>query len=129
MTNVANQNLLPGWLEATPSPTATPTPPPSAGCAATYRLVNQWQGGFQGEVTVRNSGTAALSGWTARFAHADGQRITQAWNATVTQDGTTVTARNVGWNGTLAPGAQATFGFLASSAGTNTVPAVGCTAG
>ncbi|SCL13706.1 Cellulase/cellobiase CelA1 [Micromonospora nigra] len=118
----------------TPSPTATPTPttsptPPPAGCTATYRLVNQWQGGFQGEVTVRNSGTAALSGWTARFTYADGQRITQAWNATVTQDGTTVTARNVGWNGTLAPGAQASFGFLASSAGTNTVPAVGCTAG
>ncbi len=31
------------------------------GCAATYRVVNSWQGGYQAEVTVRNSGTAATT--------------------------------------------------------------------
>ncbi|WP_229399433.1 cellulose binding domain-containing protein [Micromonospora okii] len=115
----------------TPGPTTTPdtSPGPGAGCAAAYRIVNQWQGGFQGEVTVRNTGRVALGGWTVRFAFADGQRITQAWNADVTQSGTAVTARNLGWNGTLAPGAEATFGFLAGAGSVNPVPQAACAAG
>ncbi|MFG2054825.1 cellulose binding domain-containing protein [Micromonospora sp. NPDC048930] len=32
----------------------------------------------------------------------------------MTQSGTSVTARNVSWNGGLAPTAQTTWGFLAS---------------
>ncbi|MEU9823881.1 cellulose binding domain-containing protein [Micromonospora chersina] len=114
----------------TPSggPTPTPTGPSGAGCTATYRIVGQWQGGFQGEVTVRNSGTAPVSGWTARFTLADGQRITQSWSAEVSQSGTAVTARNASWNGSLAPGAQTTFGFLAGGIGANPVPVVACAA-
>ncbi|MCP3782701.1 cellulose binding domain-containing protein [Micromonospora sp. A3M-1-15] len=113
----------------TPSggPTPTPTDPSGTGCTATYRIVGQWQGGFQGEITVRNSGTAPVSGWTARFTLADGQRITQSWSAEVSQSGTAVTARNASWNGSLAPGAQTTFGFLAGGAGANPVPVVSCT--
>ncbi|MFI7433217.1 cellulose binding domain-containing protein [Micromonospora haikouensis] len=108
------------------SPPVTPTSNPGGGCTAVYRIVGQWQGGFQGEVTVRNTGTAALGGWTVRFGYADGQRINQAWNADVTQSGTAVTARNVGWNGTLAPGAEAAFGFLASAGSSNPVPQTTC---
>jgi cellulase/cellobiase CelA1 len=89
-------------------------------------VTSQWSGGFQGEVTVKNSGTTAASAWTATFSYADGQQVSQAWNATVTQSGSTVTAKNVAWNGGLAAGASATFGFLATSPGTNSVPAVTC---
>ena len=119
---------------ATPTPTTTPTPtatptatPTSAGCVASYQLVNQWQGGFQAEVTVRNSGVGSIAGWVVRFDFTDGQRVTQAWSAEVAQSGSTVTARNVSWNGALAPGAQTTFGFLGTAGGTNTAPAVSCT--
>ncbi|MFC8846262.1 MULTISPECIES: cellulose binding domain-containing protein [unclassified Micromonospora] len=108
------------------SPPVTPTSTPGGGCTAAYRIVGQWQGGFQGEVTVRNTGTAALGGWTVRFTYAAGQRITQAWNAEVTQSESTVSARNVSWNGALAPGAEATFGFLGSSGSTNPVPQASC---
>ncbi len=62
-----------------------------------------------------------------RFAN--GQQVTQAWNATVTQSGSTATARNVAWNGSLAAGATASFGFLASWTGTNAAPAVTCSFG
>jgi lysophospholipase L1-like esterase len=113
----------------TPPTTAPPTTPPATGCAASYQVASQWTGGFQGEVTVKNSGTAAASGWTATFTFGNGQQVSQAWNATVTQSGSTVTARNVSWNGSLAAGASATFGFLASWTGTNSVPAVSCSFG
>ncbi|TYB38099.1 hypothetical protein FXF50_10575 [Micromonospora sp. AP08] len=36
--------------------------------------------------------------------------------------------RNASWNGSLAPGAQTTFGFLAGGAGANLVPVVACAA-
>jgi lysophospholipase L1-like esterase len=111
----------------TPPPPTTTTPPPTGGCTATYRVINQWSDGFQGEVTVRNGRTAPTSAWTATFSFANGQRITQSWNATVVQQAAAVTAQNVNWNGTLPPAGTASFGFLASSSATNTPPAVNCT--
>ncbi|WP_030443788.1 cellulose binding domain-containing protein, partial [Actinoplanes subtropicus] len=92
-----------------------------------YRVVSQWTGGFQGEVTVANGSSAGSTGWNATFTFANGQTVTQAWNATVTQSGATMTARNVDWSGRLAAGGTATFGLLASSAITNAAPAVTCT--
>jgi lysophospholipase L1-like esterase len=116
-----------GGVTPTTSPTTSPTPTPPGGCTATYQVVSQWTGGFQGEVTVRNGGAAPTTAWTASLRFTDGQQVSQAWNATVAQTGTTATARNVGWNGSLAAGATATFGFLASWNGTNTAPTVTCT--
>ena len=117
-----------------PTPTRTPTTPPpvstppAGGCTGIWRTVGQWQGGYQGEIAVRNGGTTAIGGWTVRFTLAAGDQVTQSWNATVTQSGTTVTARNVSWNGSLGAGASTAFGFLASGASPGSPP-VTCTAG
>nr|MDT0662835.1 cellulase family glycosylhydrolase [Micromonospora sp. DSM 115978] len=108
----------------TPPPTTPPptTPPPGgSGCAATYRIVGQWPGGFQGEVRV-TAGNAAISRWTVTWTFGNGQSVSQAWNATVTSSGSAVTARNVGYNGNLPAGGSATFGFLGSWNGTNSAP-------
>jgi mannan endo-1,4-beta-mannosidase len=117
-----------GGTPTTPptSPPPTTTPPPSpGGCTATYSIAGQWQDGFQGDVRV-TAGGSAIRGWTVSWTFANGQRVSQAWNATVTSNGATATARNMDYNGSLAAGASATFGFLASRNGTNTVPTVAC---
>ncbi|MFC6015806.1 cellulose binding domain-containing protein [Plantactinospora solaniradicis] len=114
----------------TSSPSTTPSASPAPGggrCTAAYRVASQWSGGFQGEVTVTNSSTATSSAWTAAFTIAGGQQISQAWNASVSQSGSAVTARNLSWNGSLAVGGSASFGFLASGNGTATAPVVSCT--
>ncbi|MGN9838351.1 cellulose binding domain-containing protein [Nonomuraea sp. H19] len=116
--------LVDALAGVTPSPTVTPTV--IGGCVATYKNAGQWQGGFQGEVTVKNTGTTTMSGWTVRWTFADGQQISQLWNGTLSANGAEVTVRNVGWNGSLAPGASATFGFLASWNGANTAPTPTC---
>ena len=103
-------------------------PPPPGACTADYRVTGQWHDGFQGEVTVHNRTTSALTGWTVAFTFDGGQRISQAWNATVTQSAATVTARNADWNGALAPGASAAFGFLASWSGGNPPATATCVA-
>ncbi|MEU4400006.1 cellulase family glycosylhydrolase [Micromonospora orduensis] len=113
----------------TPPPTTPPptTPPPNGGCTATYTITNSWQGGFQGEVRV-TAGARAITGWTAGWTFANGQSVTQSWNVALTTSGTTVTARNVDYNGRLAAGASTSFGFIGGWTGTNAAPVVSCTA-
>ncbi|WP_435832588.1 poly(ethylene terephthalate) hydrolase family protein [Micromonospora wenchangensis] len=107
----------------TPPPTTPPptTPPPGTACTATYRTIGSWSGGFQGEVTV-TAGSAAVDGWTTRWQLASGQGISQVWNGTLSTSGTTATVRNADYNGTLAPGASTTFGFLGTGAPTSPSP-------
>ncbi|MGI5154375.1 cellulase family glycosylhydrolase [Microbispora sp. CA-102843] len=109
-----------------PSPSASPSPKPG-GCTASYSVVGQWPGGFQGEVKV-TAGSSAIKGWTVTWTFANGQTVTNAWNATVTSSGSSVTARNESYNGSLGAGAATTFGFLGSWNGGNSVPTLSCTA-
>jgi hypothetical protein len=113
-----------------PSPTSSPptsAPPSSSPCVATYKVVSQWGGAFQGEVGVQNTGTAPSSAWTATFSFANGQQIGQSWNTALSQSGAAVTARNAAYNGTLPAGGSTTFGFIASwNNATNAAPTVRC---
>lgn len=71
---------------------------------------------------VRNAGPAPISGWTLSWTFPSGQRISQVWGGTHTQTGATVSLRDAGYNGALAPGATATAGFLAGTSGANDPP-------
>ncbi|MBC9713158.1 glycoside hydrolase family 9 protein [Streptomyces sp. TRM66268-LWL] len=99
------------------------TAPPTASCAVDYRVENSWGNGFTATVTVKNTGTSAVSGWTLAWNFAGDQQIGNAWNAAVSQSGTGVTAKDLGWNGTLAPGGSVSFGFQATYSGANSAPA------
>ncbi|MFB9446349.1 glycoside hydrolase family 3 C-terminal domain-containing protein [Dactylosporangium vinaceum] len=103
------------------TPPSTTTPPPSAGCAVTYS-VNDWGGGFTGTVTVKNTGSTSINGWTLAFSFAGNQKVSQGWSATWSQSGAVVTAKSEGWNGTLAPGASQSAGFNATYSGSNPRP-------
>jgi len=91
---------------------ASPSASPSATCAVSYVPQSEWGGGFVAQVTITNTGTAPVSGWALSFAFAGDQRITSAWNATVSQTGSAVTARSMSYNAVIAPGASTSFGFL-----------------
>ncbi|WP_432816252.1 glycosyl hydrolase family 18 protein [Streptomyces vilmorinianum] len=84
---------------------------------ATYTKVSDWGTGFEGKWTVKNTGTTTLSSWTVEWDFPSGTAVTSAWDATVTSSGTHWTAKNVGWNGTLAPGATISFGFNGTGSG------------
>ncbi|WP_229812563.1 cellulose-binding domain-containing protein [Lentzea flava] len=103
-----------------PAPVPAPAPPP---CTVAYRIAGQWPGGFQGGVTIRNTGSSAINGWTLRWSFSDGQTVTQMWNATSSQRGAAVSATNVHYTATIAPGGEVSIGFLGSLRGGNAVPA------
>ncbi|MCO5967915.1 non-reducing end alpha-L-arabinofuranosidase family hydrolase [Actinoallomurus soli] len=106
----------------------------AAGCQVNYTISSQWQGGFGANVSVTNLGDP-VSNWTLTWSFGAGQQVTQAWNATVTQSGSNVTANNASYNGSLATGANTSFGFNGSWNGSNPVPTdfalngVACTGG
>ncbi|MGW6130447.1 cellulase family glycosylhydrolase [Cellulomonas sp. NPDC055163] len=93
----------------------------AVGCKVDYAVTNQWSSGFGANVTLTNLGDS-LDGWTIGWTYASGQKVTQSWNATVTQSGAVVTARSASYNGSLPKGAQTSFGFNGSWSGSNPVP-------
>ncbi|MEE1815181.1 glycoside hydrolase family 18 chitinase [Streptomyces sp. SP18ES09] len=87
---------------------------------ATYTKTQDWGTGFGANWTIKNTGTTSISSWTVEWDYPSGTAVTSAWDATVTSSGTHWTAKNVGWNGSLAPGASVSFGYNGSGSGAPT---------
>ncbi|MBP2325395.1 serine/threonine protein kinase [Kibdelosporangium banguiense] len=115
---------FPNALSPLPS---SATAPPSVGCEAVYVITNSWNDGYQAEVTVRNSATHPLDGWTVTWTLPGGQKINDLWNGTLSQDGKTVRVAAAQWNGDVDK--TTSFGFIAGTTGPNPVkPPVQCIA-
>ena len=113
--------LAVGLAAAAAAVIMAPAASAAAGCRVTY-TTNQWPGGFQGNPTITNLGDP-LTSWTVTFTFADaGQKVSQAWNATYAQSGTTVTLTNMGWNGSVPTNGTIAPGFLGSYASANPEP-------
>jgi lysophospholipase L1-like esterase len=128
MANVwfAALRSVPGSISG--GPTTPPTSPPAGGgCAATYRTVGSWGTGLQGEVTVRNSGSQALTGWTVAMTLGGGQTVGNMWGGTPSANGGTISVANASYNGSVPGGASATFGFILDG-GTAPPAVAGCSA-
>ena len=122
--NTGGNNTPPSTPPSSRPPVSTPPSNPPAGnsaCRVTY-TPNSWSSGFTANVTVTNTGSSAINGWTLGFNLPAGQAITSSWNANLTTSGSAVTARNVGYNGSLAPGGSASFGFQGTLNGTYSSP-------
>jgi cellulase/cellobiase CelA1 len=85
-------------------------------------VIDQWPGGFKGDVTIFNSGPA-INGWTLTWTFpTTGQTIYQLWNGNFVQSGTNVSVTNLSYNNVIATGGNVNFGFLSNWSGTNPVP-------
>ncbi|MGW3966117.1 serine/threonine-protein kinase [Amycolatopsis sp. NPDC005003] len=107
-----------------PSPGPSTTPRSSratgpAGCAARYQVVESWNGGFKGLVTVRNSGRAEVTGWTVSWTNPAGTSVDDLWNGRLVRTGASPAIANAEWNAVLKPGESTTFGFVALARGGN----------
>ncbi|MFD7938949.1 cellulase family glycosylhydrolase [Streptomyces sp. NPDC059755] len=95
---------------------------PAVACSVGYRVVGEWPGGFQGDITLRNTGTTAISGWKLAFAFADGQSVTNMWGGTATQSSGSVSVAPASYTSTVPAGGSVTVGFIGSKGATNTAP-------
>jgi endoglucanase len=96
----------------------------SDSCHVSYRIVNQWNTGFQAAITIQNTGSYAWNGWTVAWIFPNQQQITGLWNGSYTQSGESVTVKNESYNGSIpAGGSYGGVGFTANYTGVN-APAV-----
>ncbi|MFI6761512.1 chitinase [Micromonospora sp. NPDC050417] len=89
----------------------------AAGPTATFVKVSDWGSGWEGKYTVTNGGPSTISSWVVAFDLPVGSRVGTFWDASMTSSGQRFTFVNRSWNGTLVPGASASFGFNATGAG------------
>ncbi|MFJ8648863.1 endo-1,4-beta-xylanase [Streptomyces sp. NPDC093546] len=100
-----------------------------ATCSVSYTRTAQWNGGFNGQVTV-TAGAAPITGWTTTVTVTPPQKVSATWNGSPTWDssGNVMTMRPNG-NGSLAAGASTSFGFTVMTNGNTSAPVLGgCTA-
>lgn len=106
----------------TPRPAPTTTPAPVFGCAIGYRVTYRWNGGYNADVTIINTGNAPISGWTLRWTFTRGQVMTDMWHATGTQSGADVTATNVSYSANIPVGGSRVIGYTGHHRADNPVP-------
>jgi len=104
------------------APPPPPPPPPAGGCAVTNAL-NAWNTGLTTNMTISNTSSTAINGWTLAFTLPGGQVITSGWNATYSPTSGSVTATNLSYNGSLPPGGSTSIGFQATHTGNAAGPA------
>jgi hypothetical protein len=105
----------------TDTASVTVAPPAKTSASATFSLVSAWNGGFQANIVVANTGNTPITNWILQFNFA--ATITSIWNGTVaSHGGTTYVIDNAGYNSTLAPGQSVTIGLNASQSGVPTAP-------
>jgi len=93
------------------------------GLEASYRTVDRWSTGYNGQYTITNAGTSTVTAWTLAFRLPAGTSVDSLWDGDYTQAQGQVTVRNASWNGTIKPGGSASFGFETNSAGQPGLPA------
>src|SRR5215467_9140127 len=94
----------------------------SSTCNIAYQENTFWNVGFQGQVTIMNSGPA-INGWTVNFTFPVAtQTIYELWNGVYTQTGQNVTVRNADYNANIPTGGSVSFGFNANWSGSHPAP-------
>jgi endo-1,4-beta-xylanase len=113
-----------GPTQSTTRPPSS-SPPASPGGTGPCRVTNSisaWNNGLTDNITITNTGTATINGWSLRFTLASGQTITSGWNATYSPTSGQVTATNVSYNAGIPPGGSTTIGFQATHTGNTAAP-------
>ncbi|CAM5342333.1 PQQ-dependent sugar dehydrogenase [Streptomyces hirsutus] len=86
------------------------------------RTVTTWGTGLTTDLTVTNTGSTPVNGWTLEFPLALGQTVVSDWNTNLTQGSNVITATDASHNAAIAPGASITLGYLADHTGDASSP-------
>jgi poly(3-hydroxybutyrate) depolymerase len=100
----------------------TSTPPPDTATCRVTSTVSAWNSGLTANITLTNTGTTAINGWSLAFTLPAGQTITSGWNAGYSPSSGRVTATSASHNATIAPGASVGIGYQATHTGDTASP-------
>lgn len=99
---------------------------PPTTCSVGYRVVSLWNDGFQGEITVPNPGTTAISDWKLVFDfpldYTWRETVVTMWGGTFVQSGGRVTVTPASYTSSIPAGGSVTIGFVATGNGFESAP-------
>jgi hypothetical protein len=87
-------------------------PASAAATTATFSKTSDWGSGWQGQYTITNGGSSALTSWKVEFDLPGGTSVGSYWESLQTAAGRHYTFTNLEYNGIVAPGASVTFGLI-----------------
>src|SRR5690348_5975963 len=100
-------------LSLVPAPAGFADTIPATSCAVAYSVPAQWPGGFEAVITIRNTGSSSINGWSLRFSYPDGQQILHHFSiGTLTQDGPALTLTDTPFNPLIAPNGTVQLGLI-----------------
>lgn len=94
----------------------------SAACSVASS-VNAWNTGLVASITITNTGSTAINGWTLGFTLPAGQTITSGWGADYQPKSGAVSATNVSYNAAIPAGGSVGIGLQAAHTGNSGPPA------
>ncbi len=98
---------------------APPPPPIASGnvpASVQFSVTNDWTNGFNGDVAIRNTGSATIHNWKVQFTF-NGQ-ISSIWNGSIlSHTGNIYVVQPANWNTDIAAGQSVDFGFTGSPGG------------
>ncbi|MFJ1762523.1 cellulose binding domain-containing protein [Amycolatopsis sp. NPDC088138] len=103
--------VLPAAALLVVSPATAATSP-----SAVFSTDSNWGSGYQAKYTI-SAGSAALTSWKLEFDLPAGSTLGSYWDALDTASGSHHSFANREYNGNVAAGASASFGFLVSGSG------------
>jgi serine/threonine-protein kinase len=98
-------------------PSPTPKPTPKLVCRVDYKMTDLAIG-FSAQLTLNNTGTTDIYGWTLTFDLPDNQEFKGGWGANWTHDGNRMTGKDWGvLNARIKPGASVDVSLYGTSKG------------
>lgn len=92
-------------------------------CEVSYVIEGNSKRAFDANLTISNTGDEPIDGWELGFDFDGSQTVKNGRDAFWSQDGSSVTATNLPWNGRIEPGASIELGFNGRvNGGGNEVP-------
>lgn len=70
-------------------------------CAVEFVTCNDWGSGQVPAITLRNTGTAPINGWSLSWTESNDVALSNSWNTTLAQSGRSFVATPVSYNQTV----------------------------
>lgn len=114
-TTVRDSGSAPAETQKPQTTTVTSKPEKTSDFSVNWKLNSTWEesgkqcGGYEVEIT--NNSKSSVSSWTLKLNVPSGFELKASWNGVFSVNGNTLTVKNESYNGEIAPGGTAGFGF------------------
>ncbi|WP_426210883.1 glycoside hydrolase family 48 protein [Massilia sp. TWP1-3-3] len=94
----------------------------AAGCAVEFNTASDWGNGQVPSVTLRNTGSAPINGWSVSWTESNDVTLSNSWNAMLAKSGRAFVATPMSYNGTVPANGSVNFGMQIGYSGAKPLP-------